>query len=180
MYLAWREGTGRQLYFATTQPTLRSELNQLGRTDLFQALAGGGLEAFTGALFFPFSLIWFVPGGLLLGIWKLRRDDETINDAPSRIMVAVALVLYQGTKILFLPSVVSYVPFSAWLDVAPAFGTILQIMVPVLSFVLGFLVAEWVRRRREGTSSLLYFFAVCGVDAIITLMIYGVNFLGVM
>jgi hypothetical protein len=180
LYLAWREGTGRQLYFATTEPAMRSELNQLGRADLFQALAGGGLEAFTGALFFPFSLIWFVPGGLLLGIWKLRRDDETIDDAGSRVLLLVAIVLYEGTKILFLPSMVSYVPFSAWLDVPPAFGTVLQIMVPILSFALGVLVAEWIRRRREGTSTLLYFFAVCGIDAIITLMIYGVNFLGVM
>jgi hypothetical protein len=52
-------------------------------------------------------------------------------------------------------------------------------MVPILSFSLGILVAEWVRRRRQGTSSLLYFFAICGLDAILTLMIYGVNFLGV-
>lgn len=179
LYLAWREGTGRQLYFGSTQPALRSELNQLGQTDLLQALVGGGLEAFTGALFFPLSLIWFVPGGLLLGIWKLRKDDETIDDAASRILLVAAIVLYEGTKILFLPSVVSYIPFSAWLDVPPAFGAVLQVMVPVLSFGLGVVVAEWIRRRRPGTSSLLYFFAVCGVDAIITLMIYGVNFLGV-
>jgi hypothetical protein len=180
LYLVWREGTGgRQLYFAATEPALRSELNQLGRTDFFQALIGGGLEAVTGALFFPLSLIWFVPGGLLLGIWKLRKDDETIDDAASRILLVVAVVLYQGTKILFLPSVVTYIPFSAWLDVPPALGAVLRIMVPILSFALGILVAEWVRRRRQGSSSLIYFFVACGVDAIITLMVYGVNFLGV-
>ncbi|MGD8855554.1 MAG: hypothetical protein PVG33_04430 [Chloroflexota bacterium] len=180
LYLAWREGTGRQLYFAATQPALRSELNHLNQTDFVQALVGGGLEALTGALFFPLSLIWFVPGGLLLGIWKLRRDDETIDDSASRILLIAAIVLYQGTKILFLPSIMTYVPFSAWLDVPPGLGTLLRIMVPILSFALGILVAEWVRRRKEGASSLLYFFAVCGVDAIITLMVYGVNLLGVM
>jgi hypothetical protein len=179
LYLAWREGTGRQLYFASTEPGLRDALNQLGQADMFQVIVGGGLEAVTGVLFFPLSMIWFIPGGLLLVIYKLRKDDETVNDTASVVFLIIAILLYQTTKLLFLPSITSYVPFSAWLDVPRGIGLMLQIMVPLLSFGLGILVAEWVRRRRSGMSSLLYFFIACGVDAIITLMIYGVNLLGV-
>jgi len=182
LYLAWREGDGRKLYFATTDPTLRVELNQLGQEDAFQFVVGGGLEAITGVLFFPLALIWFVPGGVLLVIWKLKKDDETVDDPVSRVFLVVAILLYQATKLLFLPSIISYVPFSAWLDVPPGIGKMLQIMVPLLSFGLGILAAEWVRRRRRhrsDMSSLLYFFIACGVDALITLMIYGVNLLGV-
>jgi hypothetical protein len=179
LFLAWREGTGNKLYFAATEPGLRDELGQLGRNDVFLAIVGGGLEAVTGALFFPLALVWFVPGGLLLGLWKLRRDDETINDAASRVITAVAIVLYQATKILFLPSMWSYVPFSAWLDVSAGLGQLLRIMVPVLVFAIGLLVAEFFRRRRDDMSSLLFFFIACAIDALLTLMIYGVNFLGV-
>ena len=179
LYLAWRDGTGRQLLFASTEPGLRGELNQLGQADVLQTIVGGGLEAVVGVLFFPLSLIWFVPGGLLLVFYKLRNDDETVNDPTSRVFLVIAIILYQATKILFLPSVMSYVPFSAWLDVPAGISTMLQIMVPILSFGLGILLAEWARRRRSDMSSPLYFFIACGVDAIITLMIYGVNFLGV-
>jgi len=180
MYMSWRDGTGRKLFFASTEPELHDQLNRYGSADFFQALIGGGLEAVTGALFFPLSMIWFVPGALLLGIWKLRRDDETVQDATSRILLVVAILLYQGTKILFLPTITTYIPFSAWLDVPPGLGSMLQIVVPFMTFGLGILVAELNRRRRPEMSSILYFFIACGIDAIFTLMIYGVNFLGVM
>lgn len=179
LYLAWREGTGNKLYFAATEPNLRDELDSLGRDDLFLAIVGGGLEAVTGALFFPLALVWFVPGGILLGLWKLRRDGETINDNASRMLTVVAILLYEVTKFIFLPSMWSYIPFSAWLDVPPGLGQLLRIMVPLLTFAIGILVAEYFRRRRSDMSSLLYFFAVCATDALLTLMIYGVNFLGV-
>lgn len=179
LYIAWREGTGLQLYFASTEPALRDELNAYGSGDYLQLLVGGGLEAIIGVLFFPLSLIWFIPGALLLGIRKLRKDDETANDPSSPIFIAVAILLYQGTKILFLPSVTEYVPFSAWIDVPPGISTMLRIVVPLFSFALGIIIAEIIRRRRDGMSSLLYFFVACGVDAILTLLIYGVNLLGV-
>ena len=179
MYMSWRDGTGQQLYFATTEPELRDQFNRFGGADFFQLLIGGGLEAVTGVLFFPLSMIWFIPGALLLVIWKLRRDDETVQDVTSRIFLVVAILLYQGTKILFLPSIITYIPFSAWLDVPPRLGSMLQIVVPLFTFGLGILAAELTRRRRPDMGSLLYFFIACGVDAIFTLMIYGVNFLGV-
>jgi hypothetical protein len=55
----------------------------------------------------------------------------------------------------------------------------LRVLVPVLIFAIGALVAELTRRRRPEMSSLLYFFILCGVDALLTLAIYGVNYLGV-
>jgi hypothetical protein len=179
LYLSWREGTGNKLYFAATEPELRDELDKLGRDDLFLAIVGGGLEAVTGALFFPLALVWFVPGALLLALWKLRRDGETINDHASRVLTGIAILLYQVTKIIFLPSMWSYIPFTAWLDVPPGLGQLMRVMVPVLIFGIGILVAEYYRRRRDDMSSLLYFFIACAVDALLTLMIYGVNFLGV-
>ena len=180
MYMAWREGTGRDLFFASTEPELRDQLNRYGGADFFLALVGGGMEAVTGALFFPLALIWFVPGALLLGIWKLRRDFETVDDASSQILLVVAILLYQGTKFLFLPSITTYIPFSAWLDVPQGLGSMLRIMVPFITLGLGILIAEITRRRRQEMSSVVYFFIACGIDALLTLMIYGVNLMGVL
>jgi len=180
MYMSWRDGTGQQLFFAATEPEWRDQLNRFGSADFFQVLIGGGMDAVTGVLFFPLSMIWFIPGAVLLVIWKLKRDDETVQDTTSRILLVVAILLYQGTKILFLPTIITYIPFSAWLDVPSGLGAMLQIIVPLMTFGLGIMVAELTRRRRPEMSSILYFFIACGIDAIFTLMIYGVNFLGVM
>jgi hypothetical protein len=133
----------------------------------------------TGILFFPFALVWFIPGAIILAIWKLRNDDENVSDQSSRILIAVAVLSYLAMKALFLPSILSYVPFSAWIDVPEGLDYVLRIFVPLLIFAVGILVAEIVRRRRPEMSSLLYFFILCGVDAILTLAIYGVNYLGV-
>lgn len=179
-HLAWREGAGNRLYYASTAPGVKGGLNRLEVGDLFSTLLGGGLEAVVGALFFPLALIWLVPGFALLGIWKLRRDDENVEERSSRVVLVIALIFYQTTKVLFLPSMLSYIPFSAWIDIPRGIEPILQIGVPVVIFLMGILVAELIRRRNDAMSTLLYFFIVCAVDAILTLGVYGVNYLGVL
>jgi hypothetical protein len=178
IHLAWLEGRGNKVYYATTSPDIGSGLNRLGGQDFASVFLGGGLDAVTGVLFFPLSLIWFIPGFLLLGIYKLRIDDETINDRLSQFLVVFAVVAYEGMKVLFMPSIISYVPFSAWIDISESTGSILQILVPLLTLVLGVITAEIVRRRRPSLSALMYFLIVCGVDAVFTLFVYGVGYLG--
>lgn len=179
LHLAWLEGSGRKIYYASTAPAIKGGLDRVGADDLANALLGGGMEAVTGILFFPFALIWFIPGGIILAIWKLRNDSEMASEPSSRILLFVAILSYLGMKTLFLPSVISYVPFSAWIDVPEGLGNILRVAVPILMFAVGILVAELFRRRRPAMSSLLYFFILCGVDALLTLAVYGVNYLGV-
>jgi len=178
LHLTWREGTGTKVYYATTEPNIRSTLDRLGRDDLASVILGGGLDAVTGAMFFPLSLMWFIPGFLILGIWKIRRDDETMSDRVSQFLVVVSIIAYQLSKALFMPSIISYVPFSAWLDIPEEMKASLRFIVPVIVMVIGIVVAEVVRRRRPSTSALVYFLIACGVDAIFTLGVYGVGYLG--
>lgn len=178
LHLAWREGTGNKLYYASTAPEIRAGLDRLGREDLAAVILGGGMDALTGALFFPLSFIWFLPGIVILGIRKLRRDDETINSRISQFLVVFSIVTYQLMKVLFMPTISTYVPFSAWIDVPEGMKTSLQIIVPALILLFGVIVAEIVRRRRPSTSSLIYFLIITGVDAIFTLGVYGVGYLG--
>jgi hypothetical protein len=92
--------------------------------------------------------------------------------------LVIAILLYQVTKLLFLPTIQTYTPFSAWLDLPRSWSTALRVMVPLLIFGVAWLAAEWVRRSRTA-STLAYFFVVAAVDAILTLVVYGVNYLGV-
>ena len=178
LHLAWREGTGTKVYYATTAKDVQSGVNRLGGGDVATVVFGGGLDVITGALFFPLSLVWFIPGFLLMGIWKLRRDDETMENRVSQFLAVIAIISYQLSKALFLPTIIYYVPFSAWVDIPVSMEKVLRVLIPVLILTIGVVVAEIVRRRRSETSGLAYFLIVCGVDAVLTLGVYGVGYLG--
>jgi hypothetical protein len=180
LHLAWREGSqGQRVYYATTAPEARLVIDRLSVDDALNAFLTGGLEATAGILLFPLAALWLIPGGILLGLWRMTRDFETMADTGSRVLLILALGLYQVTKLLFLPTILSYVPFSAWLDIPAAWHGAFTVGVPVLIFALALTVAEWRRRRQPDTSTFLYYVVVTGVDAILTLAVYGVNFMGV-
>lgn len=180
LHLAWREGAGGlTAYYATTAPETRAVLDRLTGADVANVLLTATAEGMSGLVFFPFALVWSVPGLLLLGLWKLWRDDEHIGQLGSRIILAVGILLYEIVKLLFMPGILSYVPFSAWLDIPGNLRPILLYGTPLFIFGVGLLVAEIVRRRRDETPTIGYYFAVIGIDAMLTLMIYGVNFMGV-
>jgi hypothetical protein len=178
LHLVWREGTGIKVYYATTAPNIQSGIDRLGGEDFASIVLGGGLEAVTGAMFFPLSLIWFIPGFAILGIYKLWRDDETMSDRLSQFLAVIAVINYQLSKVFFMPTIISYVPFSAWLETPDSMNISMQVSVPVIILAVGIVVAEIVRRRRPMTSALIYFLVLCGTDALLTLAIYGVVYLG--
>jgi hypothetical protein len=179
LYLAWREGAGRaNVYFATTAPQARAELDRISTDDVTNAFLVGAMDALVGVLFFPFAMIWILPGILLLGVWKLIKDEDSVTIPHSLLLLVIAILLYQVTKLLFLPTIQTYTPFSAWLDLPRSWSTALRVIVPLLIFGVAWLAAEWVRRSRTA-STLAYFFVVAAVDAILTLVVYGVNYLGV-
>jgi hypothetical protein len=55
----------------------------------------------------------------------------------------------------------------------------LLIGVPIAIFALAALAATVVYKRAESKSGLLAYFALAATDAILSLAVYGVNFLGV-
>ncbi len=179
LYLAWREGSlSEKIYFASTDPVTRTALDALDSTDIFTALLEGGMEGLVGILLLPIvGFGWMLPGGVLIGIWKIIRDYESIREAGARFILLIAVLIYQGTKVVTLPGMLNYVPFSAWLDIPAGWQDPLRLSVPALIFILALMVAEWVRRRRS-ESAVAYYIAWTLSDAILTLGVYGVIFLG--
>lgn len=180
LYLTWQEGAaGLNLYYATTVPAARDEINALTGGDVANLALTAFFEGVVGLLFFPLALIWLAPGILVLGLYHMRNETESAERPLSRVLLVVGLLVYQVVKILFMPAILSYVPFSAWLDIGETPAMVLRIITPVLIFGIGLLLAEWVRRRGETVSTVLYYFVVTGIDATLTLLVYGVNFIGV-
>ncbi len=178
-HLLWREGAfGQRVFYATNEPEARAQLDALTPADFLNALLEGGLESLTSMLLLPIiGFGWLLPGLALLGVWKLARDDESIHKWASRFVLAVALGVYQAVKWVSLPSMAVYVPFSAWLDVPPAWHTPLQIGVPLFALLAGIVVASRTARRKN-PSTVLFYLVVGLVDALLTLAVYGVILLG--
>jgi hypothetical protein len=179
LYMSWRDGSdGELIFLATTNPEMAAALDQIEGGDLINTALQGGIEGVATILLFPLAIPWIVPGYVLIGLWKVYRDYESLADLSSWIVLAVALILFEITKFIFLPTIVTYVPFSAWIDIPNGLTVPLRIGYPIVTLALGILFAE-INRRRGSESTLLYYTIVIFTDLLLTLAVYGVAFLGV-
>ena len=180
LHLIWRDGvSGEDIYYTTTGADARAELDRLTLRDLLTLVTAGGMESFAGILLFPLAFPWIFPGLVVVIAWRLIRNDEDLSNKASQAILLLSILLYQGTKVLIFPTIVDYMPFSAWVDIPLSWQPSLQIAIPllILGFAIG--VAEWQRRRSNLLpSTLRYYFTVALLDMALTLAIYGVNFLG--
>jgi hypothetical protein len=180
IYLAWREGYGgRNVYFAATAAPVMATLDRLGAGDYIGAILQGSIEGFVSIALTPvIGFGWMLPGLIILGLWKLVRENESLTDWVSWFPLIIAITFYELVKYITLPTIVTYVPFSAWLAIPLWLEPILKYGVPILIFAIAVGVAVWVQVRVR-TSTLLFYVAFTITDALLTLAIYGVNFLGV-
>jgi len=181
LHLIWQEGSsGNRIYYATTSPEAKGRLDRVGLADIPNLILSGGLEALTGIMLFPFAFPWMAIGLVIMIVLRLARNDEDVTQPLSKALLALALLSYQVSKLLFLPDMLVYIPFSAWLDIPEGVGMFLRVAVPIIIIILGVGAAEWRRRRRgdSPTSSLGYYVTVVIIDTLLTLSVYGVIFLG--
>jgi hypothetical protein len=178
LHLVWRDGfTGSRVYYATTAARTREIIDRLDVSDLPRLLLNGGLEGITGILLFPFAFPWIAIGLILLVVWRLIRNDENLDNKVSRLLMVLSVISYHGSKFLFMPTIIDYVPFSAWIDVPSDRQLALRIGVPLIIFAIAMMIAELIRRKL-GPSTIRYYLAIVLVDVVLTLAIYGVNFMG--
>lgn len=178
LYMVWREGgRGTLAYYALTTEAGQAALNRMGTNDIATIAMNGGLEVLAGILFFPLACLWLVPGLLIIGLYHLWQGESELKKPITVILVIISLAVSQVIKFLFLPSMTTYVPFSAWLDMPVSWHSPLVLIVPMTTAVIGLLVATLMHKRNP--SGLAFVFWFVATDAILTLAIYGVNFLGV-
>jgi hypothetical protein len=180
LHLAWREGAaGNGIFYATTQPQAIAALDRLNIGDLVNAIFQGGLESIVSVALLPvIGFGWLLPGMLIVGIVKLLRDQDNLTDWRFWVPLGIAIMAFYAAKLATLPTITTYVPFSAWLDLPSRFDMYLRLAVPALIFVISALVAQRVCQRHS-QSAVLFYIAFTLVDALLTLAVYGVNFLGV-
>ena len=180
LYLGWQEGASKQdIYYATTEPEAVAALDGLSMGDFVYAVLEGGMESLVGLAFMPFlGFGWLLPGLIVIGIWKLFKDEESVTQPSSWPVLIIAIIIYYSIKTITLPTIATYVPFSAWIYIPADWELPLRIGVPITIFAISLFVAHKVSVKYSDSAVLFY--VVLGLtDALLTLAIYGVNFLGV-
>jgi hypothetical protein len=179
LYLTWierKEGTGFQIYFASTAPDVRQTLSSVTREDVGRMVADTLFGLLKGAVFSPFAaMIWFAAPLLVLALtWAFRRGGESLVSRPALISMALALLAYWAGKLVTFARARTYVPFSAWVPVIPAWLQVpLQLGVPIVVTLVALKVA-WRYANRSSTKSAALFAAIyAGVDSLFTMAVYG-------
>ena len=180
LHVAWREGAwGREIYYATTAPAAMAALDRVTSDDLLGFVYQAGIDGLVGAALTPMiGLLWVLPGLIMVVAWQILRRRIEADRKMAVVPLALAISSYYLVKFLTLPTALPYVPFSAWISIPAEIGLVLRLGIPCLLFLVGLLVAAGVRRRFS-VSAVLFYLAFVLPESFLTMMIYGVNFLGI-
>jgi len=183
LYMTWLEAdpnAGFNVYFATTAPDVVSALAQLDGAD-YRQMAGSALFGMvSGMVLSPLVIfIWLIGpmaivGGALFFQRGMNDDQLTWGSA---IIIVLSVLAYWAIKLVALPNIFVYVPFSVWVPIIPVWAEgLFRWGVPLLITALGLGVA-WNFTIRRHVASPLYFMLIFGlVDGLLTLALYGFYF----
>ncbi len=184
LYITWFDqgATGTRnatIYFASTTPEARSNLDRWTPQDLVLILINSvwGMSSGLGVL--PLAMAWSIPGLIFATIFQILRVDADMRSLPEKIAMGAAVVLYLACKLTLLPGTFVYVPFSAWVPMMPdLLATVLRIATPVLILIFALVVSYYliVKTNQRQLLWMYLFFALADVGA--TVLLYGPSFLG--
>ncbi len=178
LHLAWREGAwGAGVSYATTAPAARATLDRLAASDFTYLLLQGGLDSLVSIMLIPLASWWIVPGLLLMALYVRFRQQAAMADPLTWLPLVAAVAIYLLMKFLFLPTMTTYVPFSAWLPVPDILSGPVRLAVPLIILLTAALVANKIRLRYSA-SAVLFYVALALTDTLLTLAVYGVNWMG--
>lgn len=186
LYLTWLErgdSGGFQIYFASTAPDMVTALSGLTSGDFTRIARETTFGLLSGAVLSPILVaLWLLlPLIVLYATSFLRRGQpgETIT-VGTGISLLLAGAAYWTVKLLTIPGMRNYVPFSAWIPGIPAWLQLpLQIGVPVLITLAGITAAWYFTYRRNSESILNFLFIFGAVDGLLTMAVYGFQFYNV-
>ena len=169
-----------RLYYATTEPTTRSILDTFSSQDYLVLGEQVVFGMFSGMLLIPFPLFWLMaPLAVVFITGFLRRGEKNLRDPGTLLSLALGLGAYIRLKLISLPGLTNYVPFSAWVPhISEDWAGALRVGVPLGIGVLGLIAAYLRTYRRQNNSPLFFFLIYTLVDGVLTMAIYGVIFYG--
>ena len=177
IHLVWREGAkGTDLYYATTAPVTKAALDRFSLSDITNIGLNVLLQTVASMALLPLLSMWWILGGLAVLVLA-TTIKKVENGWGFWLAIFVAFAAYNLIKYLFLPSLITYVPFSAWIYISQKMALPLRLGMPL--FILGFggWAAYRIQQRHVG-SLIRPYISLTLTDALLTLAIYGVTLQG--
>ena len=148
------------------------DLVRITRETVFGLLSGAVLSPIV-------VLLWMIAPLIIIFLTSFlrRKDDDKLTGIGTIISLLLAGAVYWAGKLLTVPGISQFVPFSAWIPAIPTWlQAPLQIGVPLAITILAINVA-WRFTYRRQLASLLYFASLfAAVDGVLTMAIYGFLF----
>ncbi len=175
LYIAWLERSiGNEIFFATTNPEASDLLNQYDWSEVTVTILGIIAEALTGLFMLPFMLLAF--GLAFIAVFVTSRFAsllrlERLKDLIGFISGAAVLWV---VKLLFLPYISSFVPFSSWLPEIPASLLIAyKVFWPLIILSASIFFSQLIVKRRDIPYLTTRFGIYAVIDITLTALIYG-------
>ncbi len=174
LHLAWLDTAGfRQydVYYATTAPAARSWLDRVSSEDLVIRVADTAWGIASGIGLAPIAAVWNFPPLIWVVLFYVVSGQEYLERRGARFGLAVAIVVYIGSKFLFMSGLAAGTPFLYRVPVGLASALVLGLPVVILALGLGAL-ALYVRRS-ESPALFKAYLVFALTDGILTLVLYA-------
>jgi hypothetical protein len=183
LYITWLESgaeSGYNVYFSSTAPDIRKALSGLTWDDVGRLGPELLFGLLGGAVLVPLAMAWIIAPLVVIGVTSvIRRRDESFTNTGVLVSLALAMGAYWVSKLLLMPTIPDYVPFSAWLPfIPPVLKLPLQVGVPLLIAGLALALAWRYTYGRDRPSPFFFLLIYMAVDSVLTMSVYGVTFYG--
>ncbi|HHH82749.1 MAG TPA: hypothetical protein ENL35_07150 [Chloroflexi bacterium] len=179
LYLTWLEKgdlPGWAVYFASTAPGIRSQFSRMTADDVGRISADTLFGLATGALLIPVAIAWILPSTIALALVNRILAALRWQQRGAQVLaLTLGILALWALKLGFLPGMLTYAPFSAWMPFLPT-----QIYGPLRTGVPAAiaLISLWIAFRYGSQPGELptfrLFLAYALVDGVLTMAVYGV------
>lgn len=164
------------VYYATTSPQARAELNKITPEDIGRISLETLMGMISGMGMVPLLIVAAFPSLLLVSGYHIFGGEGDLSTRGARVLLGISLVLYLGFRLLLSGPFMATIPLAVWLPqgiIAPAtIGlALLQVILDILALML-----YWRRSMRPVLFLAWAIFVIC--DTLLMVLFYGPVLLG--
>lgn len=172
LHMAWLEPVRSkrfQVVYASTAPGVRRNYNAVTLWDVVDTVLSGTVEFLTVAVLtlVPMLFLWTVLPMMGLIVYHIFSGEERLDIPSARIALVLAILLEIALTAIFPPRAAAGSGFGLDVSWEP-----LRWVAPIVTSVLGALIALVVARREEESPLFLAFFAFTGVHGFLQMLLY--------
>lgn len=182
LYLTWVEAgeDNFRVFFSSTAADIKSGLRGITASELLDISAEVTFGVVSGMLLIYYPMMWMLAPGLVMILTsKLRRPDETFQSLGTLVSFLLSVGAYWFFKTFFLPDVLTYTPFSAWLPMIPdSWFLPLRVIFPAAITLLAGYVSWRATYGYNRNSPFFMLLIYMAIDGLLTMAVYGVVIYG--